>query len=374
MTHAPNRPASRGRRLLGILLVGGTGLGAALAALPAAADPPANKPAVTGPVAGHCEIDRLAEPADADLSSTWGMSANGRYVVGTAADRDSAQGRRALLWQDGELTEVEFPDDVSDQYLRAVNSSGTAVGIAADSDLNIVPFIHQEDELSRLPGFDDAWPRAINERGDAVGRMYRSWEQHLPAWWPHGEEGRQLPPPDADAVFGDANDIDEDRRIVGRVLDADRVPRAFLWRPDGEVTALPPLSAEHDRSWASSIAGDRVVGGSGLTSAIDGVDHQTVPVLWTLAADPAASEVRELTGLTTALRVNADGWVAGYTDDAAVLYTGDEIWKLPRLVEGADRSFIADVSDVLDDGTVRVAGRAYDADDNTRAVVWTCGR
>lgn len=343
-------------------------VGVTLLAAPAAVQVATASPDAAPPTS--CEIERLPEPSGAHESTVAGADPAGRYMVGRDYNPEQFSVRQALIWDNdsGTVQPVDIPGR-ADQ-LKAVNSSGVAVGWSFEgSSSYATPWEYRDGELSRLAGIESGNPMAINERGDIVGYQETGTSRVEPVIWRAGSAKAEFLPMPAGVHSASAQDLADDGTVIG--LDSTNVlSRVIVWPTDGAPYFLPLPKNENGTigfPGTIRIAGDTV---AASIYTDDTNDYDRWSVRWDL------SDVGEATVISDDVHFIEDtteqGWVAGWTSEergAWFASSGGGDVRLPGLPNGwsnGDRGMT-----VSQDGT-RIGGEAMDIRHRRHAVTWTC--
>jgi probable HAF family extracellular repeat protein len=144
---------------------------------------------------------------------------NDGIVVGMATNPD-IQGR-AVAWIDGEITELEHPEQYPNSVAYAINQAGVIVGTVGDNYEELaLPAKWVDGQLEYLatyPLSENANPFAINENGDIAGWSRVSWDIVVALLWHDGEvyELHDLVVNEPEVFLYYAWDINDHGQIVG---------------------------------------------------------------------------------------------------------------------------------------------------------------
>lgn len=311
-----------------------------------------------------CAIARLPEQPGWSLSIVTGADRTGRYIVGRGypSDPNTDFRRFVAMWFDGALTPIEVPG--ADQQLADVNASGVAVGFSFDPDTfaPLAPWIYRDGAVSALPGVGSGEALGVNERGDVAGTD-RSDGGRVPVWWPAGSTGPVALPLPADAVDGDARDIDEDGTIVRFYTDAELVNRSLAWLPDGSMVELAPPAGLGPETRAFGIGNGWAYGLT--TGGPDGF----LALRWRL---PTGTVQAFPQFDITAQGINRFGWLVGGDPTGRALFVPDRGGLGLRLPGLTDPPRFGNLATAVSDSARAIAGQAVDAAGALRAVRWTC--
>jgi probable HAF family extracellular repeat protein len=201
----------------------------------------------------------------------------GTYVVGSAADPDSAQFHGFVRSPDGSIRTVDVPG-ASITGANGINNRGAVVGTYVDADGRSHGFLLKRGALTPIdppkaaadayPGTAQVQATDINDHGQIVG-VYPDAKGTFHGFvYSHGRY-TQLDPPraagnrngfGATAAFG----INNRGQVVGQYVDAKGVLHGYLWeRKRGFETIDPPGGA------ANSCAEDTPIGRVCGTVAVD---------------------------------------------------------------------------------------------------------
>jgi probable HAF family extracellular repeat protein len=194
-------------------------------------------------------------------------------AVGSAAI-GSGDNERAILWQDGELTDLGALPDYPQSRAAAINERGQIVGAATDG-FRSRAVLWDAGAITDLtpPGW--AWCAAsdINNRGEIVGTCARPAGSNRAVLWRHGvlTELGVLTGSDESAAAA----INEAGVVVGavRATSEDR-STAFRWA-DGNISALPVPPGTTSTHAFDINAGGTIVG---MATGPSGTSPQ--PVAW----------------------------------------------------------------------------------------------
>lgn len=308
---------TQAKRRTAVLAVAGaaTAVAATAMSLTAVADEQAGQSTPDDAAAVECDIEPLAIPDDAVSGTARAVSPDGSHAAGSYSV-PSDQGHievetHAILWQDGEPRELDFPE--GDSRALAVNDSGVVAGHLLTPEWDHLPYVHVDGETFQVPGVDFGRSYDVNNAGHVVGERRDTSLRGEPfIWHVDADEAETLPLPDG-AHGGGAEGVDEAGTVVGWHENADRDVVPYAWDADGEGREL--ASSGDGETRASQVAGNWVLG------ADDSGD-----LLWDLDGDDAPGPIE----LDRAYAVNSQGWVAGADDHrTAVLLTAEERVELP---------------------------------------------
>lgn len=313
-----------------------------------------------------CTLERLAAPDKAPMAIIGGADPTGRYLVGRSYPKGG--GYQAVLWQDGKPKKVALPGNVEED-LRAVNSSGTAVGFSYDSG-GSVPYAYSNGEVTRLPGVQHGDAGAINDKGEILG----SNADDKPIVWKSLTDAPATLPLPAGTKQAAASDLDEDGTIVGSI----DYKRPYIWLPNGTHHELPmpvvdgkPVAvaqAHHiSNGWVTGMASITDLGPKGLAK---GAQDQLRAVTWNLRTGKVTA--------TAALKrpadaVNAQGWQIGTDKEGhAALVTSKGTVTLPELAPATSPNGVSTIANAMSADGRLIAGQSDDKKDVIRPVVWHC--
>jgi uncharacterized membrane protein len=304
-----------------------------------------------------CTLARLPVPDGVTMSIVTAEDPTGHYIAGRSYPRGGpANGYPIIIWHDGKPTVVTIPGN--DQSLEQITPTGDAVGQSyLDSGIQVA-WAYLQGSLRRLEG-TNAEARGINTAGAIVGKV----GARPVVWRTQFEPAEQLPMPPG-TTTGEAYGIADDGTIVG-TLQGNDGEHAYVWRPDGSVSALPAPANP-----AGARFGERVfVLRDGWAGGLDTYGGSRA-VRWNLRTS-AVTLVPALDISTEA--VNRYGWTVGSDKQGyGVLQTDVGTVRLPPInkkVEPTDNI----ASGISDDGRT-IGGQAVlaNADRTIVAVVWRC--
>ena len=233
---------------------------ASFAVAPLAAQSPARSPVI--------DID----PLGAGTSLLFDVNNRGQAVG--RAEFESSDDVRAILWQDGELTDLGALPDYPQSGAAAINERGQIVGYVANFDAARAVLWDRGRIIDLTPpGWSSCAAADINDRGDIVGTCAQSSSRAVAVMW---RGGTMTPlgvlPGDLDSAASAINDAGV---VVGRssnYLEERSTP--VRWA-DGTITALPlPPGA------TSGGASDINARGTIVGNATGPVGSSPQPVIW----------------------------------------------------------------------------------------------
>jgi probable HAF family extracellular repeat protein len=264
------------------------------------------------PAAAQAVVD--ITPGSAFPSSLSDVNDRGQ-AVGSAAlvDGDTV---RAIVWEDGQLTELAGLADYPLGAASAINERGQIVGAVTDGFRSRAVLWDAGAVIDLTPP-DWAWCVAsdINDRGDIVGTCARPAGYNMAVLWRHGlltelgvlagaNESTASGINDAGVVIGSVRATFEDRST------------AFRWA-DGTMSALPlPPATASTHAFDIDAAGTIV----GMATGPAGTSPQ--PAVW------RGAEVAPLAGTWGAVIGEARG-INNRGDVVGVIYggTGGYVWS-----------------------------------------------
>lgn len=310
-----------------------------------------------------CEISLLDVPDDSSMSIVTAMDSTGTYIAGRSYPEDPHNDffRHTILWEDGEIIEVDFPG--LDQSIQDVNSLGDAVGYGFDPDgeLERFPYAYVNGEVIELEPEIEGEAHGINDEGTIVGTLYEPERSSAVIFTDEGPQPLDLP---EGAESSGAVDINDDGSIFGYVTfeDPERDSQPYLWEPDGSLVELTFADDSDYELGAVASMSD----GWAAANAID-ADSNFGVVLWA----PGETE-GELVEFSSMFGINGQGWVVGSSDDLAAVHAGGELYELPSLNDDSD---ILDRADAMSrDGSVIAGSVNWDLEQEAslEAAVWHC--
>jgi hypothetical protein len=184
----------------------------------------------------------------------WAVGTDGKgEYSGTYFDGDDGLSK-VVIWRGGRPTVVNAPAGCTGAESRDENASRVilveASGCGENADWTAYTYgggaYH---ELARPNGYPDAFPTAINQRGDVLGQVGPHAETEATVVWPAGAEPVVIP----DTIAGQTPaDIDDDGTVL---FNTDSGP--YLWR-DGTMTKVPLPTGR--KATAGAIRGGVIVG------------------------------------------------------------------------------------------------------------------
>lgn len=310
-----------------------------------------------------CEIGLLEVPEDSSMSIVTAIDPTGTYIAGRSYPDDPHNDffRQTLLWENGDLIEVDFPG--SDQTIQDVNSHGDAVGYSfdPDTDLEHYSYAFVDGDVIELDPEVQSYAWAINDDGTIVGDIRRDDDRIAVTFTDNGSEPLELP---EDGVTSGAVDIDNDGSIFGYVAFDGPEPdvRPYRWDPDGTPVELT-FSDDSDfelgsvasmtEGWATAYAFDE--------------DTIEATVLW--APGETEGELVEFGGMNA---VNGHGWLVGSSNNLGAVYADGELYELPSLND--DPEILDRADGMSNDGTVIAGSVNWDLEleASLEAAVWNC--
>lgn len=315
-------------------------------------------------VPSGCELEQLPYPDEYGMSFGLAMDSTGTYLAGRGYPEDpmSSYERYLMIWEDGELTELDV--EGGDQTISGINPSGDAAINTYIDDTIQTPMAYVDGEISELAHDEQGQTRDINDDGVIVGNLYdENLMETIPVYWETPDSDPvELEIPDS-AENGSAAAIDGDT-IVGNVSSADigdQVP--VTWDLDGNISELAgPDEADEFLGHAGDIRGEWILG----TLRLDG-SEDTVVVRWN--ADGEAEVISDGSGAG----INEQGWIVGYEETVQpVIWADDEVIELPILDDGefANNQALA----ISDDGSTIIGSVDTDSEEVNQlaAAKWTC--
>jgi probable HAF family extracellular repeat protein len=330
--------------------------------------------------------DLGALPTGASSASTW-ISANG-LVSGFSQNGETDPlipgfpEVRAVLWQNGGITDLGVLEGGYESIAQAVNNRGQVVGLFTNTNpdqfsmlglgYQVRAFMWQNGVMQDLGtlGGSDAQALLINERGQVVGWSYTSSDPGACAGaglalttdsyiWEEGKGMRDLGSLGGTCTV--AADINNRGQVVGTSwLTGDQSYRAFLWE-NGELQDLGgSFGGDSTGALAINQAGEAV--GFGFLAG-NSVHHAA---LW--------RQVGHMTDLGTlvngddtfAFSINAKSQVVGAEfgtgAGAAFLWENDTIVDLNTLILPGSALYLTASDNINDRG--EIAGSGVDANGN----------
>jgi probable HAF family extracellular repeat protein len=144
---------------------------------------------------------------------------NDGIIVGMAVN-PAIQGR-AVAWIEGEINELQHPEEYPNSVAYAINQAGVIVGTVGDNYEELaLPVKWVDGELTYLAAYgpsDNANPSAINEHGEIAGWSRVTWDIVIALLWHEGEvyELHDLVVNAPDVFLYYAWDINDQGQIVG---------------------------------------------------------------------------------------------------------------------------------------------------------------
>ncbi|OWV02644.1 hypothetical protein B5D80_25075 [Micromonospora wenchangensis] len=271
-----------------------------------------------------CALHPLPLPAGVTHGRATAVDPTGRYVAGIGTRiTDGVWEPVLLLWQGARVTAV---DTALAEDVVGVNSAGVVIGNAYVTAMQR-PWRYQDGRLTDLPvpgNVSGAWVAGINGRGDIVGHgAVEATGSSIALRWPADRPGTVETidtPPDGAALA-----VLDDGTVVGnaRVSAGSSSYAGWVRRPGGQVVRLTVPGRPN--AWVLAARGGWAAGTTG-----DDPDGDRSPVRWGLdtgkatVVDPAVEPVQDVTagGVLLGLRAvwHADGVtplpgaVAGFPD------------------------------------------------------------
>lgn len=194
----------------------------------------------------------------------------------------------------------------------SINASGTIIGVAQDADLNHLPVVWQNDQISVLQGVQSGAAAAINNGGTIVGSGERDHSSlTVPVLWRDGV-ATELPHL---GNGGGAEDINDRGEIVGWVV-ANGTSTPAVWR-DGKLVLLPSVSPNGGVATAITESGE-IAG-----RALDYATAEFRPMTW------SQDKVSELGTFSSVTTPGTPSWVE-VTASANGLFAGAAIRSTKR--------------------------------------------
>jgi probable HAF family extracellular repeat protein len=293
----------------------------------------------------------------------YGMNNKGQ-IVGMA--RNAAGDNRAVLWQNGQATELATLDGYGfwDQA-QEINDKGQAVGILIPEGggrAEFLPVIWESPEsaptpLQLLPGTTGGAARGINEDGEIAGESTGGTRRAV-IW--HDATSAPIALPLLPGCSGSlAMENNNKGMVVGMAIcETEPSPRAVLWEDD-QVTELAVLSGS-PRSLAYYVndAG-QMVGWNYFSEPYYPPKPGDHPVLW-----ETPTQIVDLGTLTTpgsggGMSINKHGQIALELDWHAVVWEDGQMTDLGegRAVAINDKGQV--VGHTVDLGSVLWPGKKY---------------
>ncbi|WP_433158116.1 hypothetical protein [Kribbella sp. CA-247076] len=223
---------------------------------------PAAQAAVAGPASpATCTKKVLDLPADS-LGSGSARSADpsGRYILGQAS-REGRMHNQAVLWVDGVPRWLASQPD-GETFAYSVIKGGFVLGTTYGDTTQHWIYSARSDSYRILDLGDVQYPEvsAMNENRDVLGTVLDPAGQRAPFVWPASGQPRQLPMPNGHSVES-MDDISADGLVVGRLNLPEGGGTSFLWRP-GQAQPTRLTGAGDERVWAREIQGRWIAGGN----------------------------------------------------------------------------------------------------------------
>jgi uncharacterized membrane protein len=279
-----------------------------------------------------------------------------------------------LRWQGGQVTDYgTMPGGTDRATPAAVNRDGVVVGHAQERTLpfNERAFRSRGTVLERLPeppGVDASWATGINDNGDIVGHVGKTFQQgimiytlHTAVVWPANAPGTVVALTGGLPTTGQtkATGIDQDGTVLvehypSRTNEFE-AGSLYLWRAGtARKLTLPSGSAIVE---GNTISNGRVGGQTQASSTADGRG-----VLWDQSGTPlrpAASNAIH--------SVNRTGQSIGFADTPTLAYG---VWQLDKQVTTLTSTLSVNVS--ADDGSIAGWSRASQPGAKNLPTIWRC--
>jgi hypothetical protein len=278
-----------------------------------------------------------------------------------------------LRWQGGQVTDYgTMPGGTDDAFPSAVNRDGVVVGYAPE---RTVPFTERAfrsrgtvlEPLPEPPGVDSSWATGINDNGDIVGHVGKTFQQgttiytlHTAVLWPASAPGTVVTLTGGLPTTGQtmATGIDQDGTVLVEHFpsrtNAFEAGSLYLWRAGAaRKLTLPSGSAIVE---GKTISNGRV-GGTTRTSST-----ANKGVLWEQNGTPLRPDGSD--SINSINRTGQSvGWAANPTFD-------DGVWQLDKQTALLPGTLGLSVS--ADDGAIAGWSRASQAGAKNQATVWRC--
>jgi probable HAF family extracellular repeat protein len=288
-------------------------------------------------------LDVTTSPGVAAL----GIAANGGMVVGQAIVDDDLGPLHAFSWSvSGGLVDLGTVDGLPHSIARAVNGSGTIVGVSfrlGDLDGTAVRWMNGIPEA--LGAFS---PRDLNDAGVIVG------EAGLPSHAVRWTNGSLVNLGTLGGPQSAAYAIANTGRVVGSsLLAGNGGPHAFLSDGGGPID-LGTLGGARSQAADVSPGGQYV---AGLAQRSDGIMHA---VRYAIAANGTVTSVTDLGELggsySAATAVNDFGHVVGVSDSRAFVWDGVEMSDLNEMIAPSSGWSLWKATGISNDGRIVGAG------------------
>ena len=349
-------------------------LGAAVAVGVAVGVTPATASGATeaGPAAGHGVTVEVLPGLGGGWDRPHAINDRGQVV---GASRAPGGGERAVLWDDGEVTDLS-PDGAGHRpgtghYAQAINERGVVTGFTADGSGVLAGWVRADGATHALPAIDGyARPDGLNDRGQVLYSAGQFQGARATRLWDDGDVVTAPAAPDGRMIHGlDVNRHGGVAGFAGSLYQAD----AYLWRPGRAPVALGHVAggvaalavAINDRG---DVVGTDYVPGDGYTArAFLWRDGRMVD-LGTLGG--ASASIGLLHGAMSP--VNAHGHVVGNsrTSDGE---THAFLWRDGLMTDlGTLGGAYSNALGINDRG--QVVGTSTTADGERRAFLWQSGQ
>lgn len=310
-----------------------------------------------------CTIQRLTEPPGSQLSIVTGADPTGRFIVGRGYPAGDA--RTTVIWE-GNRAPIRVKLPGIDQLLADISTSGVAVGTSFDAATfqAMTPWVYRNGaggwKVAALRGVASGDAVGINERGQIAGNRHTA-DGSRPVRWASAQSAAvnlRLP---ADALSGNALDIDTDGTVIGYYTNTDGDDRAIVWHPDGSFDLLPAPAGYGPLTRAFQ-------GRNGWVVGLTGGGGELVSARW----HRPTNQARVFPEFDIAASgVNRRGWQVGSSLKGKALFVSDtEVTELPGLAYHGEP--LGDIATTITDDARVIAGQALDANGAIRAVRWQC--
>ena len=320
------------------------------AALPASADTSQHH-------ASDCQAERLATPAESDMSIVVASDPSGRWMTGTNTFDFHDH---TVVWHNGAPKQLRLSEYTA-ATSGAINARGMVAGDALH-DGQAVGFVYSHRsvvELARPEGMEYVTITGIDRRGNVSGWAMPGDSSTAAAYVWRADDPAHPSKLDVPDGFATAVGSSADGHIAVLVTGDDGGFRSFVFSRNLHPTELTGSAAGYQVA-VSGIANGWVAGREVPTAGSGKKPHS---VRWNLQT----GELQIVpVAFSAAAAVNGSGVVGGETGTGinrkAVLY-GDALTTLPSFGGAPDVAVVTDAGDAA--GSAELAGAPV-------AVLWTC--
>jgi probable HAF family extracellular repeat protein len=202
------------------------------------------------------------------------FAVNNRGQAVGRAELGSSDNVRAILWQDGQLTDLGALPDYPQSGAAAINERGQIVGYVANFDVARAVLWNQGRIIDLTPpGWTSCFASAINNPGDIVGTCSLASGLTVAVLWRGGTMRTLDPLPGY--LASSASDINDSGVVVGTLTNyLDERSSAFRWT-DGTMSTLPLPPGTANASASAINARGTIVG-----TATGPIGASPQPVIW----------------------------------------------------------------------------------------------